>query len=524
VWLVELARVRDPALVGAAVAEVLEIPLAAGEPAAQSLAGVLGRLQVLVVLDNCEHVLDAAAVLCAELLPAADDVRVLATSREPLGLAGEARYRLAPLGLTAAGAADSSEAVALFADRARLLVPGFTLDGETGPVVARLVAHLDGVPLAIELAAARVEALGVGQLAERLDDRFGLLVGPDRTAVPRQRSLAAAVDWSYQLLDEPERRVFRHLAVFPGPFTLDGAVAVAGAAAGPAVLHLVDCSLLAPPRVDPDDRARYVMLETLRAFGADRLTEAGEQDQAAAALARYALTVAEQAWAGLQVSTGELAAARWLDAEDATTHQALTWALDHDPGTALRLAIALGHWWGLRGRWAMGRALLLQAAGHAPVGSGAWCTAHIELGRAAINLGDPTAALGHFTAARDALAPGGPSRDLADALSGRCSSLIDLSRIREGTEDARQALTFALCPRSTRRPASPATTQMRWSGRVRPAASTRRASPAGSHECAGPTWRPRWLRPAIWRSRGAIAATGWRRPGGRMTWPARSTA
>jgi predicted ATPase len=167
VWLVELATVRDPALVGAAVAEVLEIPLAAGKPAAESLAGVLGRLQVLVVLDNCEHVLDAAAVLCAELLPAADDVRVLATSREPLGLAGEARYRLAPLELPGPASADGgggSEAVALFADRARLLVPGFSLDDETGPVVARLVAHLDGMPLAIELAAARVEALGWASL------------------------------------------------------------------------------------------------------------------------------------------------------------------------------------------------------------------------------------------------------------------------------------------------------------------------------------------------------------------------
>src|SRR6266571_4851493 len=152
------------------------------------------------------------------------------------------------------------------------------------------------MPLAIELAAARVEAL--------------------RAAAARQRSLAATVDWSYQLLGEQEQEVFRRLSVFPAPFTLEAADAVAGEGAGPVVLHLVDCSLLAPPRTGPDGRARYLMLETLRAFAADRLADAGEQPGAAAALARHALQVAEQAAAGLQTSAGELAAARWLDAED----------------------------------------------------------------------------------------------------------------------------------------------------------------------------------------------------------------
>ena len=142
------------------------------------------------------------------------------------------------------------------------------------------------------------------------------------------------------------------------PFTLDAAEAVAGAAAEPAVLHLVDCSLLVPPRAGPDGRARYAMLETLRAFGLDRLAEAGEQPEAAASLAGYALAVAEQAAAGLNSSTGEAAGARWLDAEDAAVQQALTWALEHDAPTALRLAMALAPWWRLRGRSADGRALL----------------------------------------------------------------------------------------------------------------------------------------------------------------------
>jgi non-specific serine/threonine protein kinase len=127
------------------------------------------------------------------------------------------------------------------------------------------MARLDGMPLAIELAAARVEALGVAQLLNRIDDRFTLLEAADRLAAGRQRSLAATVEWSYRLLTPPERRVFRAVSVFPGPFTLEAAEAVAGTGAGPAVLHLVDCSLLVPPRADPDGRSRYLMLETLRA-------------------------------------------------------------------------------------------------------------------------------------------------------------------------------------------------------------------------------------------------------------------
>jgi len=168
-------------------------------------------------------------------------------------------------------AVPASEAVALFADRARQVDPRFTLGPESAAPVARLVRRLDGMPLAIELAAARVEALGVAQLADRLDDRFALLGGGDRLAADRQRSLAAAARWSYELLSERERRVFRMLAVFPGPFTLEAAEAVAGADAGPAVLHLVDCSLLIPQRAGPDGRARYLMLQTLRDYGKERL-------------------------------------------------------------------------------------------------------------------------------------------------------------------------------------------------------------------------------------------------------------
>jgi predicted ATPase len=328
--------VRDPALVPAIVAAALGVRDQPGVPAAGAVAQALARQQLLLVLDNCEHLIGAAAELCAGLLAACDDVRVLATSREPLAVAGEARYRLAPLALPDPedlAEAVRAESVALFTDRARSADAQFALTGETTPIVAGLVARLDGMPLAIELAAARVEALGVAQLLDRLDDRFALLAGGDRTAPSRLRSLAATVEWSYQLLDDHERRVFRAVSVFPGPFTLEAAEAVAGAEAGPAVLRLVDCSLLNPPRPGvPDGRSRYSMLETLLAYGNWLLAQAGEQDQAAAALARWALRVAEQAAAGLQASTAEeLAAARWLDAEEAAMRQVLAWTMEHDP-------------------------------------------------------------------------------------------------------------------------------------------------------------------------------------------------
>jgi class 3 adenylate cyclase len=231
VWLAELAGVADPALVPAAVAAALGVQPRRGGSVMEAIAEVLATRQVLLVLDNCEHVIAAVAELCGTLLPVADDVRVLVTSREPVGLSGERRFRLRPLGLPEA-ADGGSEAVALFADRARQVDPHFALSAETRPLVARLVARLDGMPLAIELAAARVEALGLAQLLDRLDDQFGLLASADRRAPARHRSLAAAVQWSYQLLGEEERRVFRWVSVFPGLFTLEAAEAVAGGDAG----------------------------------------------------------------------------------------------------------------------------------------------------------------------------------------------------------------------------------------------------------------------------------------------------
>jgi predicted ATPase/DNA-binding CsgD family transcriptional regulator len=460
VWLAELAAVRDPAQVPAAVAAALgihDLPVAA---AADALAHALARRQLLLVLDNCEQVIGAAAEVCGRLLLGADDVRVLATSREPLRIAGEVRYRLGPLTLPAPDnpenpdnpeAAQESEAVTLFADRARRVDPGFALDKNTGQTVAQLVARLDGMPLAIELAAARVDALGVAQLLDRIDDRFELLVDGDRLAEQRQRSLAAAVQWSLQLLDDPGRRVFCAVSVFPGPFTLDGAEAVAGPDARQAVPRLVDCSLLIPPRVGPDGRTRYAMLETLRAYGAGLLARFDQNGEVTAALVEYAAEVAEEASAGLYTRTQEAASLRHLDAEDVTLRHALAWAMEHDPPTALRLALSQAPMWGIRGRLISQAPLLAAVAEHADAGSDEWCGARMLLGQAAMSRADPMAALQHYTevlaavedAGRPESWPGSGPVLRALCLDGRSSALLQAGRVAEAADDARRALAVA---------------------------------------------------------------------------------
>jgi predicted ATPase/DNA-binding CsgD family transcriptional regulator len=441
-WLAELAPVRDPARVAPAVAVALGVREQPGVPAAEAVARVLARRQLLVVLDNCEHVIGAAAQLCAGLLQACDDVRVLATSRERLRIAGEAGYRLAPLPVWGPGDAgdEAAGAVALFTDRTRAADAGFALTDENRGDVARLVGRLDGMPLAIELAAARAEALGVSQLLESLDDRLVLLAGGDRLAAGRHRSLAAAAQWSYELLEEAERRVFRLLSVFPAPFTLEAAGAVAGPGAALAVLRLVECSLLVPPRPGVDGRSRYAMLETLRGYGAGLLAEAGEQDQAQGALARYAVRVAEQAAAGLTSIAGEPAAARWLDAEDATMAHALGWAAEHDLDTAARLVTALGWWWMLRERMTGQEPLLRGLAERAEPGSDGWCAAQFWLASIAFDAADPLQVLQRCAAVVDVIGDRKPSRILADCLALQSGTLANLERVPEAAAAGRRAL------------------------------------------------------------------------------------
>ena len=442
-WLVELGAVEDGSLVPAAVAAMMGLPQASARSPVESVCAALARRQLLLVLDNCEHVLDAAAGLCRAVLLAADDVRVLATSREPLRIAGEARFRLQPFAVPSpcGAAASDSDAVHLFTNRACQADPHFCLDERSGPLAAQVVTRLDGVPLAIELAAARIEVLGLDQLAERQDHSLQLLTSSDRAAAPRHQSLAATVEWSYRLLSDTEQRVFRHLAVFPGPFTLQAAVAVAGADAEPAVLRLVNCSLLTPPRAGPDGRSRYTMLETLRAFGRDRLADPAEASAAASGLARHALEIAEEAAADMQFSAGELRGARRLDAEDPSLRQALAWALEHDPDLALRLAVALTPWRNMRGRHEEAYAQISAAARQAAPGTARWMEAQYWLGQA-VAKSDQGAALAYYRVASEALGEGPPTPVLAMALAGQ-SNMLNVTGRPEGIAVADRALAVA---------------------------------------------------------------------------------
>ena len=224
VWFVELADLRQPDLVVSRIAAVIGITEEAGRPLLETLGDALRPRRLLLALDNCEHLLDACAQVCRQLLASAPGLRLVNTSREPLSVAAETIWRVPPLSVAPAGAdpaaaapgAERYEAVRLFADRAAASRPGFTVGPGNVAVVTSICRALDGMPLAIELAAARVRALSVEQISARLDDRFGLLTAGDRSAAPRQRTLRAAIEWSYELLTEPERALFRRLAIFTG--------------------------------------------------------------------------------------------------------------------------------------------------------------------------------------------------------------------------------------------------------------------------------------------------------------------
>jgi predicted ATPase/class 3 adenylate cyclase len=370
VWLTELGALADPELVPQAAGAAAGVREEPGRPLLATLTDALRPKRLLLVLDNCEHLLDACARLADALLRACPQVRILATSREPLGMAGEAPYRVPSLALPEPGSRPSVEAlthyeaVRLFVERATVVQPTFALTGRNAPAVAQVCARLDGIPLALELAAARVRVLPVAQLLGRLEDRFRLLTGGSRTALERHQTLQAAVDWSYELLSDPERRVFARLSVFAGGWTLEAAEAVgAGEGLEPtAVLdlltRLVDKSLVVAEE-SPDGTARYRLLETLRQYARQKLAARGAAGDALRRRhAAHYLALAEQASPYLTGPQQLVWLAR-LEVEYANLQAALRWALDSgEADLGLRLAAALTWFWYLRRHLTEGRAWL----------------------------------------------------------------------------------------------------------------------------------------------------------------------
>jgi len=372
VWFVELAPVTDERLVAQVVASVLGVKEEAGRPVIEALVKYVADRRVLLILDNCEHLVQACAELVKPLLKASPQLRVMASSREPLHVAGETTYPVPSLAVpdvhqaVTPAAVTQYGAVRLFVDRAAAVHPSFQVTDQNAAAVAAICRRLDGIPLAIELAAARVRALSVEKIAERLIDRFRLLTGGDRTAPSRQQTLRASIDWSYDLLSEKERILFRRLAVFAGGWTLDAAEAVAaGGDVGDGevldlLADLVDKSLV----MLEADGGRYGFLETVRQYADERLNESRDSAATRDRHLDFYLALAEEARPGLQGPDQGRQLAR-LDCERENILAAHSWCDGTADGAALglRLAIAAKFYWFYSGGLDLGRQLTLEALG-----------------------------------------------------------------------------------------------------------------------------------------------------------------
>jgi predicted ATPase len=359
--------------------EIKEEP---GRPLEHTLIDHLGDKEVLLVLDNCEHIVEAASHIAESLLRAAGGLRILATSREALNIPGEAAWRIPSLStpdldrISGPEGLERYEAVRLFVDRALGVQPKFTLSEENASTVVNVCRRLDGVPLAIELAAARMKLMRPDEILKRLEDRFGLLTGGSRTALPRQQTLRAAVDWGHDLLSDSERVLFRRLSVFAGGFELEAAEEVCHGdmLAAEDVLDLlsalVDKSLVAAD-VEEEGSIRYRLHETLKQYGHEKLVAAKEEEEAREHHLAYFLDLAEQAYA----HAGRVdPTPRWLDRQERehdNFRAALAWARDRHPEEFIQLTGALSSLWWLRaihlfeGREWLGHALATRQGGTA---------------------------------------------------------------------------------------------------------------------------------------------------------------
>jgi predicted ATPase/DNA-binding CsgD family transcriptional regulator len=392
VWLVDLTPISDPTLVPQAVASVLGVREAVDRPIRETLVDFLRAKTLLLLLDNCEHLVGASAELAEMILRSCPSVRILATSQEILGAAGETTWRVpslavpAPPNRSASGGTSGNgigstaelleyESVRLFVERASAMRPGFAVSEQSLPAVVEICRRLDGIPLAIELAAARIKLFSVEQIAGGLDDVFRLLSGGQRTAVARQQTLRATVDWSHQLLSGPERILLRRLSVFAGGWTFEAAESVC---AGEGLQRhgvldllglLVDKSLVLAE--EHQGAVRYRLLETIRQYASEKLQEAGEAERLSDQHRDFFLRLAEEADVELRGSEQR----RWLDhleVEHDNLRTALRWSLatGHSEA-AVRLSGALSWYWSYRGYVEEGRRGLAQALAMSPEPSAA---------------------------------------------------------------------------------------------------------------------------------------------------------
>ncbi len=375
VWPVELAALGEPELLGPAIAQALDTRLASGRAPEIALAGHIGDRQQLLLLDNCEHLVEPVAHLVEALLERCPHLTVLATSREPLRVPGEVTWRVPSLSLpklderSPSERSSEAESVRLFTVRAGQASPGFELDADNSAAVATLCHRLDGMPLAIELAAARVSVLTPAQIVERLDDSLDLLSAGSRTAMTRQQTLRATLAWSFDLLEVEEQILLRRLSVFAGSFSLEAAEDVCAeqplqrSGAVGLLGRLIDKSLVHVEE-GPGDR-RYRLLETVRQYAAERLAQAGESDAFERRHRDWYVELAESD----PTPAGDLPARdrlRRLDLERDNLRAALASALADDPQVAVRLAVALWRFWLMRGYLAEGYRWLSMSLAAAP--------------------------------------------------------------------------------------------------------------------------------------------------------------
>jgi predicted ATPase len=374
VWLAEFAPIADPALVSKTVASALNVPEQPGRDLTETLVDALQPKALLLILDNCEHLLAGCSDLAAALLRKCRQVRILATSREALGVTGETLWRVPSLSmpenihrLPRPEELVLYEAVRLFVDRAAATTPGFTITSENASAVALVCQRLDGIPLAIELAAARVKALAVHQIAARLADQFRLLTGGSRTALPRQQTLRGAMDWSHDLLSGTERILLRRLSAFSGGWGLEAAEFVcAGEGVEATVIldlltSLVDKSLVLAETQHSE--VRFRLLEIVRQYSRDRLEESGEAREARSRHLGWHLRLAEEA-APLLRGPHERIWLERLETEHGNLRSALEWnRRETDTERGLRLAAALRRFWEMHGHFTEGRRWLEDLVG-----------------------------------------------------------------------------------------------------------------------------------------------------------------